>query len=226
MRYILIPIITFTLLHNKINAQSFYSTVYHPELTAQVSANQGVRMVSLYNIRNLYKKQKEAYDDVTANMTQILAVHEYIYSQLRNVNSIFRQGRKVVYISELLIDIAKNKQKTARVLVENPQYSIWFKGDVIEVGMKTAELISYVQQVIQKADKKMLMDSFDRDVLLENVIRKLEYIRFKLQVIRHNISYAKSRPYIYTIPNIGSYVFHDKIMVQNIINNYNIFNSL
>ena len=109
-----ISILIVILFSYKVQAQYFTWTT-NPRLLAQVTTNNVVRMTSLDNFRESFKKQREWYEGAKKDMTNILATHEFIYEQLYNVNSLFKQGRKVRYINDYLLKIIKELD----ILLEN-----------------------------------------------------------------------------------------------------------
>ena len=60
--------------------------VINDKLLSQITVNHGVRLGSEQTFLDSYKKQKELYDDVNNKITQIIAIQEYIYQQLKNVS--------------------------------------------------------------------------------------------------------------------------------------------
>ena len=56
-------------------------------LLVQLTTNHGVRMASEQAFLDSYEKQKKMYDDIKNKTAQVIAIQEYIYQQLKNVNS-------------------------------------------------------------------------------------------------------------------------------------------
>jgi hypothetical protein len=64
--------------------------------------NHGVRMGSEQAFLNSYEKQKQLYDDIKNKTAQVIAIQEYIYQQLKNVNSALTQSKKLIYLYQYL----------------------------------------------------------------------------------------------------------------------------
>lgn len=71
-------------------------------LLVQLTTNHGVRMASEQAFLDSYEKQKEMYDDIKNKTAQVIAIQEYIYQQLKNVNSALSQSKKLVYFYQYM----------------------------------------------------------------------------------------------------------------------------
>ena len=76
-----------------INSQQI---VINDKLLSQITVNHGVRLGSEQAFLDSYEKQKKMYDDINSKITQIIAIQEYIYQQLKNVNSALTQSKKLI----------------------------------------------------------------------------------------------------------------------------------
>lgn len=81
------------------------------KLLSQITVNHGVRLVSEQTFLDSYKKQKELYDEINNKITQVIAIQEYIYQQLKNVNSALTQSKKLIYLYQYLGRIVNNSNK-------------------------------------------------------------------------------------------------------------------
>lgn len=194
--------------------------VFNDKLLAQVTKNNAVRIASEKSFLNSYEKQQKVYKDVNAKLAQVVAINDYIYKQLRNVNSAISQGKELYYIYKDLGEITKNSQQLLRMSVEKPQYAILINelyGHIIEdaVTLKTE-----VMEEILREDNDFLMDSYDRTRLIRNISRKVGSIRKMVNHIISRLKRAKNTPYVYQIPVIKNYVIKDKMIIGNIMKKY------
>lgn len=194
--------------------------VFNDKLLAQVTKNNAVRVASEKSFLNSYEKQQKVYKDVNAKLAQVVAINDYIYKQLRNVNSAISQGKELYYIYKDLGEITKNSQQLLRMSVEKPQYAILINelyGHIIEdaVTLKTE-----VMEEILREDNDFLMDSYDRTRLIGNISRKVGSIRKMVNHIISRLKRAKNTPYVYQIPVIKNYVIKDKMIIGNIMKKY------
>jgi hypothetical protein len=72
--------------------------VINEKLLAQLTKNQAVRLSSDKLFFNSYEKQKQLYDDIKGKITQVVAIQEYIYNKLTNVNMAIKQGKQMQYL--------------------------------------------------------------------------------------------------------------------------------
>ena len=64
------------------------------------------------------------------------------------------------------------------------------------------------------------MDAYDREMLLDNVNFKIQMINMSALNIINIIKYNESRAYIYSIPIFGDYIEQDKMIVEQIMQQY------
>ena len=210
-----ISILIVILFSYKVQAQYFTWTT-NPRLLAQVTTNNVVRMTSLDNFRESFKKQREWYEGAKKDMTNILATHEFIYEQLYNVNSLFKQGRKVRYINDYLLKIIKELD----ILLENSYRNAKYAHVTIKYYGKVMNRINDLGQglkTIVEKNKELLMTPYDRDELLDNHLFKIQMIYIELLNINNIIEFSRNRAYIYSIPELGNWVEMDKDLTKDII---------
>lgn len=159
-----------------ISAYSQYSMVINEELMLQVTTNNAVRLSSAAAFTNVFKEQKEIYEKNEKELLKILAIHEHIYKQLYNVNSLFKQSRQVRYIAKYFGYVVKNGEKMVNLGLKYPEYSVWLTKRYQELFQQAIQLKSKLEQVLLKPNKEILMDAYDRDELIENVLFSLRRI--------------------------------------------------
>lgn len=203
-----------------LQAQSYYETVINSSLLAHISANHVTREASLANFNSIFKKQKDFYEESNKKIVQVVAIHEKIYQNLYNINSLFKQSKQLKYIGIYLGNVFENVQKMRQIAIENPQYAFWVKKETDEVINKATALSDEIYTLIQKKDRKRLMDSADRDALLDRVYMKVRLLNVSILNVINMIEFNKSRAYIYSIPIFNNFVEHDKQLVEEIMQKY------
>lgn len=194
--------------------------VVNDKLLAQLTRNHAVRQTSTQGFLEVFKKQRELYEEGEKQIVQVIAIHEHIYNNLYNVNSLFRNGKQVKYIYDYLSEISKNANELLRLSVENPQYAIWLKVYYKELLEQMVRLKNQIEQIILKSDRQLLMDAYDRDYLISNIHYRLRSINISILTVNNMIIYGKSRAYIYSVPILGNYINLDKQMVEDILRKY------
>ncbi|MDY0930703.1 hypothetical protein [Chryseobacterium sp. CFBP8996] len=204
---------------------SVVSVVINEQLLAQITKNQAVRLASNEAFLNSYEKQKELYDDVNRKIAQVIAIQQFIYDKLVNVNMAIKQGKKMYYLSKTFADIGNNAGEVYQLTTKYPQYAVlltrFYQGATEELIKMQAELA----EEILREDNDFLMDPYDREKLIRNISTKAQMINGYLICIKIRLKNAKDLPYIYQIPKINTYVNLDKMIVSDIIQQFKyIFN--
>lgn len=194
-------------------------------LLVQLTTNQGVRMASEQAFLDSYEKQKEMYDDIKNKTAQVIAIQEYIYQQLKNVNSALSQSKKLVYLYQYMGKITANSNRMLDLSAQHPEYAILVSKYYVEIGKQAVKLKQEVMQDILNEDKDYLMDAMDREMLIEKVFTRVRNINGNILYIILRLENAKKIPYLYQVPVLRNYVNIDKAIVGEIIQKYRyIFN--
>ena len=194
-------------------------------LLVQLTTNHGVRMASEQAFLDSYEKQKEMYDDIKNKTAQVIAIQEYIYQQLKNVNSALSQSKKLVYFYQYMGKIATNSNKMLDLSAQHPEYAVLVSKYYVEIGKQAVKLKQEVMQDILNEDKDFLIDAMDREMLIEKVFTRVRNINGNILYIILRLENAKNIPYLYQVPVLRNYVNIDKAIVGEIIQKYRyIFN--
>ncbi|MGV0922555.1 hypothetical protein [Empedobacter tilapiae] len=199
--------------------------VINDKLLAQMTTNHGVRLGSEQAFLNSYEKQKELYDDIKSQTAQVIAIQEYIYQQLKNVNSALTQSKKLIYLYQYLGKVANNSNKMLDLSAQHPEYSVLVSKYYVEIGKQTLKLKQEVTQDILNENKDFLMDPMDREMLIEKVFTRVRNINGNILYIILRLENAKKIPYLYQVPVLRNYLNIDRAIVGDIIQKYKyIFN--
>ena len=202
-----------------------YGFVINDKLLAQLTKDHAVRMASEQTFLNSYEKQKELYDDIKQKTAQVIAIQEYIYQQLKNVNSALTQSKKLIYLYQYLGKIATNSNKMLDLSAQHPEYAVLVSKYYVEIGNQVLKLQQEVTQDILNENKDFLMDASDREMLIEKVFTRVRNINGNLLYIILRLENAKKIPYLYQVPVLRNYINIDKAIVGEIITKYKyIFN--
>jgi hypothetical protein len=193
----------------------------NPTLMKELAINQEVREASIANIRNMYKKQNDWYQNAQTKMAQVLLVHEQIYQALYNVNSLFKNAKQLKYIYADLKECGKNLSRALRISTQKPQYAIWGRKYYRDTSNRLNELKLMVFQILNEGGEKLLMDAYDREMLLDTFHFKIQMLNMSALTIINAIEYNESRAYIYSIPIFSTYIEQDKMIIEHIMQQYN-----
>ena len=176
----------------------------------------------LVNLASVRLTLRPSADQKTA---QVIAIQEYIYQQLKNVNSALSQSKKLVYFYQYMGKIATNSNKMLDLSAQHPEYAVLVSKYYVEIGKQAVKLKQEVMQDILNEDKDFLIDAMDREMLIEKVFNRVRNINGNILYIILRLENAKKIPYLYQVPVLRNYVNIDKAIVGEIIQKYRyIFN--
>lgn len=199
--------------------------VINDQLLAQLTKNQVVRLASNESFLNSYEKQKKLYNDINQKIAQVVAIQEFIYDKLTNINSAIKQGKQLYYLSKTFVQIGQNANDVLILTAQHPEYAILMNRFYIAAVQELLKMQTELTQDILHEESDFLMDPYDRQVLIQNLSSKAQMINGYLICIKIRLKNAKKIPYLYQIPTINTYVNIDKAIVKGIMANYKyIFN--
>ncbi len=191
--------------------------VINEKLLSQITVNHGVRLASEQTFLDSYEKQKKLYDEINDKTTQIIAIQEYIYQQLKNVNSALLQSKKLIYLYQYLGKIVTNSNRMLDLSATHPEYAVLISKYYVEIGKQTMKLQQEVTQDILNEDKDFLMDAMDREMLIEKVFTRVRNINGNILYIILRLENAKKIPYLYQVPVLKNYINVDRLIMKDII---------
>lgn len=201
----------------QIKAQDI-AVAINPTLMIELGKNQKTRVAAIDNVKDMYEKQNDWYKKAEIKMAQVLLVHEQIYQALYNVNSLFKNAKQLQQISRDLMICKQNTLKAVSLGIKKTPYSVWMKKYFL---YDLASRIDELRKIFSDAlNKELLMDAYDREMLLDNVNFKIQMINMSALNIISIIKYNESRAYIYSIPIFGDYIEQDKMIVEQIMQQY------
>ena len=196
----------------QIKAQDI-AVAINPTLMAQLAINQYVRERAVDNVKDMYEKQNDWYKKAETKMAQVVFVHEQIYQALYNINSLFKNAKQLEQIHRDLNICKINTYKAVSLGIKKTPYSVWMKKYFLyDLSLRINELRKIFSDAL---NKKLLMDAYDREMLLDNVMINMSAVNI-INIIKYN----ESRAYIYSIPIFGDYIEQDKMIVEQIMQQY------
>ena len=212
-------IISLILLGSYFNSQT---VVLNDKLLLQLTKNQTVRLASNESFLTSFEKQRKAYDDINNKITQAIAIQEYIYQQLVNVNYAIKQGKQLIYVYNYFGEIAQNLEELRKLTTKNLQYAPLLGRYYYHIGDECVKLKKEVADEIMKEDNDFLMDPYDRQILLNKILDRAREVNGTILYINLVLKNAKKTPYIYQVPWLNNYVNLDKVIINDIIQKYQV----
>lgn len=194
--------------------------VFNEKLFAQMTKDHYVRLASEKTFLDSYEKQKQLYDDIKNKTAQVIAIQEYIYLQLKNVNLAFTQSKRLIYLYQYLGKIITNSNRMLKLSAQHPEYAVLVSKYYTEIGIQTMKLKQEILQDVLNENKDFLMDASDREMLIEKVFTRVRNINGNILYIILRLENAKKIPYLYQVPVIRNYMNIDKAIVGDIITKY------
>lgn len=194
--------------------------VINDKLLIQMTKDHAVRLTSEQLFLDSYEKQNELYNEINNKTAQVIAIQEYIYQQLKNVNSALTQSKKLIYLYEYLGKIASNSNKMLDLSTKHPEYAVLVSKYYTAIGKEVVKLRQEITQDILNENKDFLMDAMDREMLIEKVFTRVRNINGNILYIILRLENAKKIPYLYQIPVLKNYINVDKAIVGGIIQKY------
>lgn len=199
--------------------------VINDKLLSQLTVNHGVRLGSEQVFLDSYEKQNELYNEIKNKTAQVIVIQEYIYQQLKNVNSALTQSKKLIYLYQYLGKIGNNSNKMLDLSIQHPEYAVLVSKYYSAIGEQLLKLKQEVSADILNENKDFLMDAMDREMLLEKVFTRVRNINGNILYIILRLENAKKIPYLYQVPVLRNYINVDRAIVGDIIQKYKyIFN--
>ncbi len=199
--------------------------VINDQLLAQITKDHAVRLTSEQLFLDSYEKQNKLYNEIKNKTAQVIAIQEYIYQQLKNVNSALTQSKKLMYLYEYLAKVATNSNKMLDLSTQHPEYAVLVSKYYAAIGTQLIKLRQEITQDILNENKDFLMDAMDREMLIEKVFTRVRNINGNILYIILRLENAKKIPYLYQVPVLNNYINTDKAIVADIIRKYNnVFN--
>lgn len=199
--------------------------VINDKLLSQLTVNHGVRLGSEQVFLDSYEKQNELYNEIKNKTAQVIAIQEYIYQQLKNINSALTQSKKLIYLYQYLEKIGNNSNKMLDLSIQHPEYAVLVSKYYSAIGEQLLKLKQEVSADILNENKDFLMDAMDREMLLEKVFTRVRNINGNILYIILRLENAKKIPYLYQVPVLRNYINVDRAIVGDIIQKYKyIFN--
>lgn len=199
--------------------------VINDQLLAQITKDHAVRLTSEQLFLDSYEKQNKLYNEIKTKTAQVIAIQEYIYQQLKNVNSALTQSKKLIYLYEYLGKVVTNSNKMLDLSLQHPEYAVLVSKYYAAIGTQLIKLRQELSQDILNENKDFLMDAMDREMLIEKVFTRVRNINGNILYIMLRLENAKKIPYLYQVPVLKNYLNTDKAIVADIIRKYNnVFN--
>lgn len=196
------------------------AVVVNDKLLEQISKNQVVRLGSNEALRSSVEFQKKAYSEISSTLTQIISIQEYLYQQLYEVNSLLLSGKQLEYFYWYLEQISSKSGELLLLSSKAPQHAVLLSGYYTAILKQSYSLQEELVSTVLKKDVDLLLNSYDRQVLLEKLLSRARSIHGYLLYLILRLKSAQSRPALNQIPALEEYINLDKQIVKSLLSRY------
>lgn len=196
------------------------AVVVNDKLLEQISKNQVVRLGSNEALRSSVESQKKAYSEISSTLTQIISIQEYLYQQLYEVNSLLLSGKQLEYFYWYLEQISSKSGELLLLSSKAPQHAVLLSGYYTTILKQSYSLQEELVSTVLKKDVDLLLNSYDRQVLLEKLLSRARSIHGYLLYLILRLKSAQSRPALNQIPALEEYINLDKQIVKSLLSRY------
>lgn len=196
--------------------------VVDPALTATLVACHLDQQSVLKDIDKSEKKIKSWQALITVKMQQIQALQEKTYNYLSTVNAVVKNGKDIVYASQIAVDIAKYQSQAATLAKGDPELLLVVAKTEYELISRSAELMIHIYNVALVNGEKNMLDNKQRIDLCTHVVSELRFMRGYAYSVVRQLKSAKRSGIIKALnPGGFKYVNNGKRTVDNILRNVN-----
>ena len=196
------------------------AVVVNDKLLEQISKNQVVRLGSNEALRSSVESQKKEYSEISSTLTQIISIQEYLFQQLYEVNSLLLSGKQLEYFYWYLQQISSKSGELLLLSSKAPQHAVLLSGYYTAILKQSYSLQEELVSTVLKKDVDLLLNSYDRQVLLEKLLSRARSIHGYLLYLILRLKSAQSRPALNQIPALEEYINLDKQIVKSLLSRY------
>ncbi|SDD99864.1 hypothetical protein [Riemerella columbipharyngis] len=198
--------------------------VVNDKLLSQLSKNQAVRVANNNVLTNIFKKQREFYEDMEKKATEITLIEQYIYDNLQKVNNAISDSKQVRYTLQHTTNVMIKLIELSELSAGNIQYSILYTKYYRELLKLVLDIREELKQYTQKVWNR-LMDNYDRHFFISRLYDKVRLVEINTNYLIYLIKYAKTKSYMRNVINntfLNNWVIQDKSIIGSIMIKYNL----
>lgn len=164
--------------------------VIDPAMIGTLWANHNVQNSQLNSIKSEQRQIKTYQSGIALKLAQIKALQDKAYKSLKNVQSVIRDGKNVIYASKIARDIGVYQRKMVDIARGNASlYLIAIKTELALIN-RTFDMYTYIATALKGGDIN-LMSNIDRMNIIQHVINELRLMRGMAYSITRKMRVAK-----------------------------------
>jgi len=217
---LLIPL----MIAGRASGQGWITYYYNPELVAELTENHVMRYGSEIMIGKSVWRQRDVYTSARNDLIAVVVLKDQLFGQLKNVNSALKQGKQLEAMYGQFGKLMENMGIMFDLTAKKPQYAVFitrFYEKLLERAMMTYNSVS--DQALRE-ETDYLMDSYDRQNLLNRMQRDMAIMNGWCLLIIRYLKNAEKKPLIRHVRIFDRWYTKDRAIVNRIMANYKYMN--
>ncbi len=183
--FLLLIICTF---YCKVNAQLI---VMDPTVIFTLAHNHSEQQSVLNSIDKSEKDIRNYQALITLKMQEIQRLQEKTMNYLSTVNAVVKNGKDIIYASDIAKDIYKYQKQAGEVAKGNSELLLVVAKTELELISRSTDLMLHIYQVALASGEKNLLDNKQRIDLCTYVVKELQMMRALAYSVVRQIKAAK-----------------------------------
>lgn len=202
------------------NAQSL---VIDPALTSTLVLTHTEQQDVLKDISKRETEIRNFQLLISTKMAQLQQLQEKTYSYLSTVNAVVRNGKDIIYASQLAASIAKYQREAANYAAGDPKLLLVIAKTEYELITRSADLFLYIYNISLQGGESNLLDNKQRIDLCIHVVDELRKMRAIAYSVCRQMKTAKRNGVLQTL-SPGSFKYQDNRskLVEQLLNDYKV----
>ncbi len=158
---------------------------------------------------------------IQQKMNEINKLQEKTYNYLSTVQAVVKNGKDIIYASNIAKDVAKYQSEAAKLAVGDPQLLTVIAKTEYELITRSVDLMLYINNLALQGGEKNLLDNKQRIDLCIHVVNELRVMRGLAYSVCRQMKTAKRTGVLQALaPGEFRYVKNSKAHVDKIIKDF------
>ena len=183
-------------------------------------ANHKVQQEALKSIKENEAGISALQQKISEKMVQIEYFHSKFYNSLKTVDAIIKNGKDIIYCTDIAKDIGEYQAQMVKIAVGDPELvTVAYKTEA-ELISRSVDVMIYINEIALKSGEKNLMDNKQRLELCMHVVNELRAMRALAYSVCRQMKTAKRNGVLQTLmPGEFRYIKNSKKHVEDILSN-------
>ena len=154
-------------------------------------------------------------------MVQIEYFHSKFYNSLKTVDAIIKNGKDIIYCTDIAKDIGEYQAQMVKIAVGDPELvTVAYKTEA-ELISRSVDVMIYINEIALKSGEKNLMDNKQRLELCMHVVNELRAMRALAYSVCRQMKTAKRNGVLQTLmPGMFKYKDNRPKIVEEVLDGF------